>query len=273
MLIGGKLLSAKDERIKTLMGLGLTFCQAKVYLALLPNESCTAKTLSRLSKVTRQDIYRIMPKLQTLGLAQKILSIPTEWEATPIDEGLAILLERKNKQLSELQEKTTKLFGNFRENSNRTERREKGSEFIIVPGGETHMRWIIKRLGKVKKSNDVFVTWDIFKYMIFNESKQFKNLLEKGVKFRHIIYGIDGTKNEIELDPYLKENPNFQIRYMSNPPLASIVLFDEKEVVFSNPEKNLLANPKLWSKNPHFVALIQEYFETTWKIAQKLSVM
>jgi hypothetical protein len=60
---------------------------------------------------------------------------------------------------------------------------------------------------------------------------------------------------------------------MLNPPLASIALFDEKEVVFSNPERNLLANPKLWSSNPHFVALIQEYFETKWKTAQKLSIM
>ena len=97
-------------------------------MALVLNESCTAKTLSCLSKVTRQDIYRIMPKLQTLGLAQKILSIPTEWEAAPIDEGLTILLERKNKQFSELQEKTTKLLDNLREISKRTENREKGSE-------------------------------------------------------------------------------------------------------------------------------------------------
>jgi sugar-specific transcriptional regulator TrmB len=266
-------LNIEDERIQTLMGLGLTFCQAKGYLTLVLNGRCTAKTISCFSKVTRQDIYRIMPTLQKLGLAQKILSIPIEWKAAPIDEGLAILLERKNKQFSELQEKTTKLLGSFRENSKRTELEEKGPEFIIVPGGETHMRWITKKIEKIKKSNDVFVTLDIFKYMMFNESKKFKKGLEKGVRFRHIIYGIDGTKSEIDFDPYFKENPNFQIKYMLNPPLASIAVFDEKEVVFSNPTKNLLANPKLWSNNPHFVALIQEYFETQWKTAQKLSVM
>ena len=189
-------MNVKDENIQTLMGLGLTFCQAKVYLALLPDESCTAKTLSRLSKVTRQDIYRIMPKLQTLGLAQKILSIPTEWKATPIDEGLTILLERKNKQFSKLQEKTTELLSSFRENNKRTEHRKKEPEFIIIPGGETHIRWITKKIANVKESNDAFVTWNAFQVMMFNESKQFKKLLEKDVKFRHIIYGFDGTKNE-----------------------------------------------------------------------------
>jgi sugar-specific transcriptional regulator TrmB len=265
--------SAEDERIKTLMGLGLTFCQAKVYLALVLNGSCAAKTLSRHSRVTRQDIYRIMPKLQKLGLVQKALSIPTEWKATPIDEGLKILLERKNKQFSELKEKTTELLSSFRENKRRTERRKKKEpEFVIVPGGEMHRHWMIRKLGEVQTTNDVFITWELFEYMLHNEIKQFKKLLDRGVKFRHIIYSVDGTKNEIELDPYLKENPNFQVKYVLIPPLASIVLFDGKEAVFSNPARNLLATTKLWSSNPHFVALVQEYFERKWKTAQKLSV-
>jgi len=120
------MLNVKDEAVQTLMGLELTFCQAKVYLALVPNGSCTAKTISRISKVTRQDIYRLMPQLQKLGLVQKTLSIPTEWKATPIDDGLAILLERKKKQLSEIQEKTTNLLSNFRKHNKRTERKEEG---------------------------------------------------------------------------------------------------------------------------------------------------
>jgi sugar-specific transcriptional regulator TrmB len=266
-------LSAEEERIETLMSLGLTFCQAKVYLALVPNGSCTAKTLSRLSKVTRQDVYRIMPKLQKRGLVQKALTIPTEWEAAPIGEGVALLLERKNRQFLRLQEKTIELLSSFRENNKKPEQMEKVSEFVIVPGGETHIRWITKKLEKVKKSNDAFVPLNIFKNMLFNQSKQFKKLLDKDVKIRHIIYDIDKTKDEIELDPYLKENPNFRLRCILNPPLASIALFDEKEVVFSNPARNLLATPKLWSNNPHFVALFQEYFETKWKTAQELSGM
>ena len=262
------MVNTEDERIQTLMGLGLTFCQAKSYLTLVINGRCTAKTISRLSKVTRQDIYRIMPKLETLGLAQKVLSIPNEWKAAPINEGLAILLERKNKQFSELKKETTKLLNSFKENNKATESKEKNVEFIIVPGGETHLRWITKRLGRVKKSTNAFVTWNAFQSMVFNESKQFKKLLGRDVKFRHIIYGIDGTKNEIKLDPYL-ENPNFQVRYIQNPPLAAIAIFDGKEAVFSNPAKDLLAPPKLWSNNTHFVALLQKYFDVTWEKAHE----
>jgi len=263
------MLNVEDEAVQTLMGLGLTFCQAKVYLALVPNGSCTAKTISRISKVTRQDIYRIMPKLQKLGLVQKTLSIPTEWKATPIDDGLAILLERKKKQLSKIQEKTTNLLSNFRKHNKRTERKEEVPEFVILPEGKTHRRWITKKIGESQTSNDIFITLKIFRNIVYNEFEQLKKLLKRGVKFRYIIYSLDGTKNEIELDPYLKKNPSFQVRYISNTPMAATVVFDKKEVVFSNPTSNLCASPKLWSNNPNFVTLIQNYFETTWKTARK----
>ena len=79
------------------------------------------------------------------------------------------------------------------------------------------------------------------------------------------IFGFDETQNEIELEPDLRENPNFQVRYLPNPPLAAIALFDSREVVFSNPTEDMLAPPKLWSNNPNFVALFQKYFDVTWE--------
>jgi sugar-specific transcriptional regulator TrmB len=263
------MLNVKDEAVQTLMELELTFCQAKVYSALVQGGSCTAKTISRISKVTRQDVYRIMPQLQKLGLVQKTLNIPTEWKATPIDEGLAILLERKKQQISEIQEKTTNLLSNFRKHNKRTEYKEEVPEFVILPGGKTHRRWVTKSIEEAQTSNDIFITMKIFRNIVCNEFEQLKKLLERGVKFRYIIYDLDGTKNEIELDPYLKKNPNFQVRYILNTPIAATVVFDKKEVVFSNPTSNLCASPKLWSNNPNFVTLIQNYFETTWKTTRK----
>jgi sugar-specific transcriptional regulator TrmB len=62
----------QDEEVQTLTCLGLTLCQARVYLALARSGMSTAKTISKVSKVTREDIYRIMPTLQKLGLVENI---------------------------------------------------------------------------------------------------------------------------------------------------------------------------------------------------------
>jgi len=48
------------ERIETLTSLGLTLNQARAYLSLLQLGPVGAKELAESSKITRQDIYRVM---------------------------------------------------------------------------------------------------------------------------------------------------------------------------------------------------------------------
>ncbi|MEX2723761.1 MAG: helix-turn-helix domain-containing protein [Candidatus Freyarchaeota archaeon] len=59
------------EYIQTLTDLGLTFLQAKTYLNLAKLGKANVQTIAKASNVARQDIYRIMPSLQKLGLAEK----------------------------------------------------------------------------------------------------------------------------------------------------------------------------------------------------------
>jgi len=89
----------QDEHIQALMGFGLTLLQAKIYLNLVKLEKADVKTLSKASNVARQDIYRIMLTLQKLGLTEKIIAKPTMYKATPIKEGLSILLQNKKRKL------------------------------------------------------------------------------------------------------------------------------------------------------------------------------
>ena len=61
----------QKEQIQTLMAFGLTSLQAKTYLALAKLGKADVKTIAKVSKVARQDIYRIMPTLQKWGLEKK----------------------------------------------------------------------------------------------------------------------------------------------------------------------------------------------------------
>lgn len=107
----------QDEHVQTLMGLGLKFLQAKTYLALAKLGKADVKTISKASNVARQDIYRIIPTLEKLGLAEKIIANPTMYKATPIKEGLSILLQNRKEEIADLQKKTTSLINNFHANN------------------------------------------------------------------------------------------------------------------------------------------------------------
>lgn len=61
---------AEEDRIEFLEKLGLTVVQAKIYIANIDTGPATAKQISKVAKVAREDVYRVMPSLQTLGLTK-----------------------------------------------------------------------------------------------------------------------------------------------------------------------------------------------------------
>jgi HTH-type transcriptional regulator, sugar sensing transcriptional regulator len=90
-----------DEDVKTLAFLGLTERQAKIYLALLQNGRSNAETISKLSMVHRQEIYKIAGYLQKIGLVEVEVNSPTLFSAVSPDEALNELFGKKVKQLND----------------------------------------------------------------------------------------------------------------------------------------------------------------------------
>jgi sugar-specific transcriptional regulator TrmB len=257
---------SNEEAVEVLKQLGLTYCQARIYLVLVKLGASPVKIISKISGVARAEVYRTMPALQKLGLAEKILGIPISFKATPLQDGINILMKQKNSKHTELQKKAMKLVNNFTA-SKETELTEEGAEFVIIPEGTIHKLWVLKRRATTQTNIDVFVTREVFKFEINNNFEDIKNLLEKGVTIRYIVYTLQEANDAIKLVPYLSEASNFHVRYTSTVPLVATLVFDNKEAVFSNPTSNLLSGPKLWSNNPHFIALLKNYFETVWKAA------
>src|SRR4030067_1135420 len=89
---------ANDENTELLLGLGLSLNQARVYLAILKLEKTTVGQVAKFSKVRREDVYRILPTLEKMGLIEKLMGKPTEIRATPISDALTFLVaEEKSK--------------------------------------------------------------------------------------------------------------------------------------------------------------------------------
>jgi sugar-specific transcriptional regulator TrmB len=84
-----------EEDIQILTNLGLTIVQARTYLALAKLGTATIKTISKSANIARQNMYNVMPALQQKGLIEKVITTPTMYKATPMQEGLEILLREK----------------------------------------------------------------------------------------------------------------------------------------------------------------------------------
>src|SRR4030066_119783 len=92
---------SNDEDTVLLLGLGLSINQARVYLAILKLEKGKVGQVAKFSKVRREEVYRILPTLEKMGLIEKLLGKPTELRATPISDALTYLMAEEKKKFDE----------------------------------------------------------------------------------------------------------------------------------------------------------------------------
>ncbi len=81
-----------ETNAEILSDFGLTLNQAKVYVTIAKLGIASISQVSKASKVRREDVYRMLPRLQELGLIEKILDRPAKIRATPAEDGLSILI-------------------------------------------------------------------------------------------------------------------------------------------------------------------------------------
>lgn len=262
--------SVKDEAVETLACLGLNCSQAKVYLALVENGLSTAKEISKISGVNRQEIYRIMPKLQNSCLTEKIIGIPTRWRATPLRDALSFLLENRKKETSELQKKTTNIINCIKENNKRAGLQEDEYQFVIMPGKDAHLKWLKNRFKGIKKTNDCIITWSDDNFVNYSCGEAIKERLNRGVKTRLIIYVSENEKTIYKNDQTFRNNPNYQKAFIFNPPIVLGGVIDKKQLVLATEGNNPIQRSKnvILSNSPSLIALFQNYFEQLWKTAQ-----
>ncbi len=250
----------QDEHIQTLIGLRLTLLQAKIYLNLAKLEKADVKTLSKASNVARQDIYRIMPTLQKLGLTEKIIAKPTMYRATPIKEGLSILLQNRKTEIAELQKKTSSLIETFQAKNTKIDPKDE-THFVITSEITRFLKIHRKQAQKVQERVDIMIPVITFPSKVYEDCIHLKGPLKRGVKVRLI--APDPAK-ETTQPPWqvLAKNPLFEIKYLASPPNFGMHIFDRKEVTLQVSAKGIL--PSLWTNNPTVVELASSYFNCMW---------
>ena len=253
-----------DETIEILMNLGLTCLQAKTYLVLTTLEKAEIKKISEISNVARQDIYRIMPALEKLGLVERVIATPTLYKATPLKEGSFMLFQKRAKEHTALQEKIKLLVNNDDKKRNiNAIVHEATSQFMVTSERKLFLKKMGEAISEAQLSVNTVIESDRFKTMLFCHYQHLKRAIGRGVKIRIITERSEAksTRNE----QAIKKNPLFELKYSSTHVPVTMTIFDSKEVDIHVSD---MVVPILWTNNPHVVKLAETYFECIWDKAQ-----
>jgi sugar-specific transcriptional regulator TrmB len=249
-----------DKHIQLLHDFGLTCLQAKIYLILLQFERADAKTIARASNLARQEIYRLMPSLQELGLAEKIISKPVNYKATTLDNALSILLEKQKKDLTQLEDKRSWLLQNVWSSMGSMNADEDDAQFIVVSEIKSFINTHEKLCQNTKQSIDIivpFITMGRFSEMWNQLERTLRD--KKTLKVRLLTLK---STDETELPRAILENSRFECRHLNGNRAFGMHIFDKRELTMSISENRGL--PSLWSNNPNLMLLAQDRFNFLW---------
>jgi sugar-specific transcriptional regulator TrmB len=259
-----------EEDAQILTRLGLTTRQAIVYLTLAKLGKAKISTISSTSKIDRGNTYRVMTRLQELNLVEKVIAYPSVFEALPVPEGIAMLLERKEKEQAAFKVKVKKVIERHKQSSE-VDPIQDDCQFALIPGGKLTYRKVTEMWDSNKRTHKIIIYWKDFKHRTNQFITIWRKLLKKGIKFQAIIFFQGKEKLPKEIEDLRKQYSRFQIRSTSRPPKSTISIIDgEKAFISLAPSLFPSNSPSLWINNPILVEIIQEYFENIWLDSKEL---
>ncbi len=259
---------------KILNELGLTFSQARVYIALIRiGDKSTVKALVDYSKIARQDVYSVLAQLHKLSLVEMIIGNPTMFRAIPMQQVISILMERRNQKTLALSTVATELLKKFPEKKPRTNFKQETHEFVLIPKKEAVIRKIGKSIEDAHRSVLSITPWKELTQWLFMLEKSWNKALKRGITVRWITDKPQNGYSGLENITTILANPHFKHKFMPNSPKKRMGIFDCKEVyVATLGESDAADSPALWTDNSTMIHMLNDYFEMNWKLAEEYKI-
>jgi len=261
-----------DRNVEILRDFGLTTNQARVYLAIAHLGLASVGQISKVSKVRREDVYRIIPKLEKLGLTEKILGTPNKIRATPIEDALSGLIKREQdaalQKALKLKAKREAFLKNF--NAQRLRPPEvEGAHFAVVSQRDQILNKGLTMIKRAQKEVNLVTSADELMQLLTDHASFFKAPLRWGTMFR-VILGMPESFEPIlrilkpKLQEFTSQKGSFEIKYSSQPSGHYVIVDYKQAMVATSTEGRLAESPYLWTNDENMVGLMQTNFEEIW---------
>jgi hypothetical protein len=240
-----------------------------VYLALVQLGRAKAGEIYKNAGVARQDVYRILEKLQEIGLVEKSISSPFKYASIAFSDGLTILVERKRVQFEELEKKVENIKDKVFVPT--ISEHEVLSHGMVITLEEEILTLKTKRKFETAiQSIEYVCKWDAFVGGSIKTLKESKMAMRRGVKAKTIV---ERPRNSLIIPKPIQKlikNHQWEVRTTDSIPFVALGIIDKKEIIFAPLPQRTMQPTTYWSKNLGFVELANKYFESIWNKAVPL---
>ncbi len=262
----GGLLLLKEDAVRKLTDFGLSVNQAKVYLSTVQCGPITVNQISTATNLHRQDVYKILPKLEKKGLITKKIGKPVLVNAVSLKDALnsLVLLEKKrameraNRQTIELKELVKELKKTHEGTI------EQDSSFVLISGNDAVTNKVIEISSTSRKQQDTHFSENfILRYPKHVWRKGFLLEAQNGVKQRLLI-GVTNNKKTIAKIIAETKPPKgiFAVKTTTRDLYDEYMIVDHKQAFVTIQKEPCLV--ALSTNNNIILRILEENFEMSW---------
>jgi sugar-specific transcriptional regulator TrmB len=259
-----KFLKRDHPGTELLEKLGLTNLQTRIYLSLISYGSSTVAEISKITTIARQDIYKILPYLLTLGIIEKIIETPAKYKAVPLKDAISKLFDSRKKESIKLHKKAKEFCEYFSKKDIRKNIILMDYDFIIIPKKKRLVSEIKKTMQTAQRNADIIISKETSK-AIFLFLSDFEKTVQRGVKIRFLANKSEKIRNWLKENKTLIKNPNFNIKFSDKIISIRAGLYDKQKLILATqPSTLILDSPALLTNNSVIIELFQSYFNSIW---------
>ncbi len=269
-------MSIQKGKENPLREFGLTDTQSSVYLSIVRLGLASVSQITRESRVRREEVYRVLPSLEAMGMAERVLGTPTKVRATPMEEALPALIKRLRDDTSRKAIALEAITVEYLKNQN------KNGIAPLVQNGKSHLTMISqwnavnhRGMAMVSESrNEVSLITSIYNADLgfADFSDALRQASRRKVNIRIVA---EAVKDEKQIYEIINKNrlskSQLSIKYTTHPSIHYMIA-DQKEAMLSTmADAHGSESPYLWTNEENLVGILQTNFEQLWQSSSSVN--
>ena len=249
---------------------GLTENQAKVFIATTRLGTPTVSEVADASEVRREEVYRLLPELEKMGLIERLLGKPLRLRTPNPKSAITTLVnlerEKAKDRITELSAKSRDLLQYLGHQPVESSSDEVSvSDFSLIQEKESIRVRLYDMIRKAKEQVDILFTRTDLIWLLSTQGEALQKAFESGVKIRIMS---EPTSGRDRLPKILRRrfpgDSEVPMKYILNP-TSFYILADKSQLLFLTSGVHHLPSAScLWTNNDSLVAMTSTNFEKHW---------
>jgi sugar-specific transcriptional regulator TrmB len=264
---------SQEQVLKRLANLGFDQVDAQVYVYLAKKGVQQASEIRKAAKLTKQQLYPSLKRLQSKGIVNSTIEHPARFSALPFEKVLDIFIKAKVEEIQTLQQSKAEILSNWQ---NLKIEDDKSEKFTVIEGRSYIYSKIQQMIQETR--NQVLTITTIPTLAQANQrdifDTSYNNLLKSKIQFRFLA---ELSKENIHIiKALLKETSNSMLDVEGRNPDFGLTLFpqmlvrDEEEVLFftkPRTETSIIEKDDvcLWTDCITLVKAFVSVFDDLWR--------